>query len=130
MKITLESVKLARQSMEEKLAEINAHRPNSKWKLGNCTYSETEATFKLHLQSVAEDGTIRDAGWQRLVDNLELVGLKEKHLDIISDYSFGRGRVVGLRRGGEKFIVQAVDTGKRYLAPVGHVRKKLGVKLS
>ena len=130
MKLTIDQIKLARQSMDDLLAKTNEHRPNSKWRLGSCTYSDSEAVFKLKLQVVAEDGTLLDEDYQRLQNCLGDIGLEKKHLESIIQCSFGKAKIVGLRRSGQKLILQAVDTGKRYLAPLSAVQGKGGGKMT
>lgn len=116
--------------MDNALKEINArfNCTGTRWRLGRCTYSDCEAVFKLHLQAVGDDGSLLDADYQRLLNCLADIGLEQKHLETIIECSFGRAKIVGLRRSGEKLILRAVDTGKKYLSPLSAIQKKLGIK--
>jgi hypothetical protein len=128
MKIkTFEKITLAplRQDIETVIAGVG-QKYGISIKVGGCRYSPENATFKLELATIANDGTVATREAKDFTEYAELFGLKPEQLGTTIQFRGESYVVRGLAVKSRRFpvLTQRVSDGKFFKLQVGALTGK------
>ena len=110
MTLDRETLKAIREQGNEALKAVG-EKLNVKIELGNCSYSESEATFQMKVNIISEDGEVITKEWENL---LQLA--KIKCFDVEKEYTLNGSKVKlkGYNSRARKwcYIVEYVKDGR------------------
>lgn len=124
-------VKIA-EVLRERLSELQdiEKEYGIKISLGNCTYSDSNATFKLEVSDIGDNGEVMTKEAEDFKRRASLYGLSPKDLGrVIKDPLSGEEyTIIGLKTRSTKYPILAKGkNGKTYKFPVDVIKRMLEI---
>ena len=112
---TKESLRAIRPRIEEQLKHLEAEL-GIKIRVGNASFSANNATFKLELTSINEDGSVVPREEAQFLEFCAAVGLKREDLGKVIAYAGNAYKITGLNLRSAKYpiMVKRVTDGKGF----------------
>jgi len=109
-----------------------AKKHNVQIKRGNGTFGETNATLKLEINEVKEDGTVLDKDAETFLKMAKFYGLEAEDLNKVFTSNGSKYSIVGLNTRRGKYPISATDlsSGKRYKFTADHIKFALGKEVA
>lgn len=119
-----------RLEMNAALASLEA-KHGVKFRVGNCTYTAQQVTYKLEVGLVNENGAVETKDRESFRINAPLYGFEKDDLDKQIVYGGKLYRIDGLRTTSWKnpITIKEIKTGKSYQAPANAVLRAMGRKV-
>lgn len=126
-KIDTVVLKRLREEINEALTQVGKKYSLS-LRAGNCSYSESMATFKLEVATIGEGGRVVTKEETQLPRYCELYGFTVKDAEKVFSYKGEDAKVVGINPRKQKFpiVIELLKSKKRYLIPEESALKLMG----
>ena len=109
-----------------------AKKYNVQIKRGNGSYGETNATLKLDINEVKEDGTVLDRDAETFLKMAKFYGLEAEDLNKVFTSNGSQYSIVGLNTRRSKYPISAINlsNGNRYKFTADHIKFALGKEVA
>lgn len=123
-----------REQIDPLLQDLNNGNKEFNLQLGNCTYNQDTATFKLEVRSIGTTGEVvtKELAGLRSYVSCGGTALRPEHLTMEFKTPKGTARLCGFKHRSEKsFVFQVIDgvnKGKRFATNMANIKIYLGIK--
>lgn len=125
--ITRDLLKVLRTEIDAALAGIAAKHDVS-LKMGNATFTDTNATLKVVLATKGDGGVVITKEMATLKAYMSVLGVTEEMLTKPFSYSGKMFVLAGYKSRNNRFVIKEVATGKMFVAGREGITAALGIK--
>ncbi len=120
MKMSKELLKVLREDINEALKAVAIKHGLESLKAGNCSYDDTQATFKVAANLKVADET-KNA---KIAFNLRMIGLEPTDLNRVITIAGKQFKIVGVNTRSRKnpIEIERVSDGAKFCCPVTSVK--------